>query len=124
VVRKGTDFLLRLRPWSPSAFAVALFATIAASIVQEAVASLGVALHFASFFLAIVVVSLFAGAPAGWCAAALAIPIVWWEFLPPQFEFSPLTPADYHRFAIFLVFSGLAISACNLYREALAILRG
>jgi hypothetical protein len=30
---------------------------------------------------------------------------------------------DYHRFAIFLVSSGLAISACSLYREALAILR-
>ena len=41
-MRKGTDFLLRLRPWSPEAFAVALLATIAASIVQEAMASFGV----------------------------------------------------------------------------------
>jgi hypothetical protein len=122
-VRKSTDFLLRLRPWSPTAFALALLATIAASVVQEAVASLGVPLHFAIFFLAIIVVSLLAGAPAGTSAAALAIPIVWWEFLPPQFEFSPLTGADYHHFAIFLLFSALAISACNLYREALAILR-
>ena len=122
-MRKSTDFLLRLRPWSPTAFALALLATIAASVVQEAVASLGVPLHFAIFFLAIIVVSLLAGAPAGTSAAALAIPIVWWEFLPPQFEFSPLTGADYHHFAIFLLFSALAISACNLYREALAILR-
>ena len=122
-MRKSTDFLLRLRPWSSEAFALALFATLAASIVQEAIASVGVALHFATFFVAIIAVSLLAGAPAGSCTAAIAIPLVWWEFLPPQFEFSPLSGEDYHRFALFLVFNGLAISACSLYREALAILR-
>lgn len=122
-MRKGADFLLRLRPWSSKAFALALLATIAASVVQEAIASVGVSLHFATFFVAIIAVSLLAGAPAGSCVAGITIPIVWWEFLPPHFEFSPLTGGDYHRFALFLVFSGLAISACNLYREALAILR-
>ena len=122
-MRKGADFLLRLRPWSSKAFALALLATLAASILQEAIVAVGVSLHFATFFVAIIVVSLLAGAPAGSCVAAIAIPIVWWEFLPPQFEFSPLSGEDYHRFALFLVFSGLAISACSLYREALAILR-
>lgn len=122
-MRKGADFLLRLRPWSSKAFALALLATLAASILQEAIVSVGVSLHFATFFVAIVAVSLLAGAPAGSCVAAIAIPIVWWEFLPPQFEFSPLNGEDYHRFALFLVLSGLAISACSLYREALAILR-
>jgi len=122
-VRKSTDFLLRLRPWSSEAFVVALLATIAASIVQEAIATLGVTLYFATFFVGIIVVSLLAGAPAGTSVAAIAIPIVWWGFLPPQFEFSPLNGDDYHRFAIFLVLGGLAISACSLYREALAILR-
>jgi K+-sensing histidine kinase KdpD len=122
-VRKGADLLLRLRPWSSKAFALALLATLAASLLQEAIVSVGVSLHFATFFVAIIVVSLLAGAPAGSCVAAIAIPIVWWEFLPPQFEFSPLSGEDYHRFALFLVFSGLAISACSLYREALAILR-
>ena len=122
-MRKGADLLLRLRPWSSKAFALALLATLAASLLQEAIVSVGVSLHFATFFVAIIVVSLLAGAPAGSCVAAIAIPIVWWEFLPPQFEFSPLSGEDYHRFALFLVFSGLAISACSLYREALAILR-
>jgi hypothetical protein len=121
-VRKDADLLLRLRPWSSKAFALALLATLAASILQEAIVSVGVSLQFATFFVAIIVVSLLAGAPAGSCVAATAIPIVWWEFLPPQFEFSPLSGEDYHRFALFLVFSGLAISACSLYREALAIL--
>ena len=122
-MRKGADLLLRLRPWSSKAFALALLATLAASLLQEAIVSVGVSLQFATFFVAIIVVSLLAGAPAGSCVAAIAIPIVWWEFLPPQFEFSPLSGEDYHRFALFLVFSGLAISACSLYREALAILR-
>ena len=122
-MRKGADLLLRLRPWSSKAFALALLATLAASILQEAIVAVGVSLHFATFFVAIIVVSLLAGAPAGSCVAAIAIPIVWWEFLPPQFEFSPLSGEDYHRFALFLVLSGLAISACSLYREALAILR-
>src|SRR6476620_11433964 len=88
-VRKGADLLLRLRPWSSKAFALALLATLAASLLQEAIVSVGVSLHFATFFVAIIVVSLLAGAPAGSCVAAIAIPIVWWEFLPPQFEFSP-----------------------------------
>ena len=123
-MRKGANLILSLRPWSPTAFAVALLAVIVASIVQEMLASLGVVLQFASFFLATIVVSLLAGTPAGSCAAALAIPIVWWEFLPPQFEFSSLTRDDYHRFAVFLVISALAIFACSLYREARAIMRG
>lgn len=122
-MRKSADFLLKLKPWSPEAFGLALLATVAAGFVQEAIVSVGVSLHFSTFFVAIILVSLLAGAPAGSCAAAIAIPIIWWEFLPPQFEFSPLTGEDYHRFLLFLVFSGLAISACNLYRQAIAILR-
>ena len=113
----------RAKPWSAEAFALALAATAGASLVQEAMVSVGLSLQFATFFVAIIAVSLMAGAPAGSCAAAIAIPIVWWEFLPPQFEFSPLNGEDYHRFALFLIFSGLAISGCSLYREALAILR-
>ena len=123
-MRKVSDFLLRLRPWSASAFGVALLSTSVAVIIQEALASIGIEFYFAAFFPAIVVVSLLAGAPAGAFAAALAIPIIWWEFLPPQFEFAPLTGADYHRFAVFVMLSALAIFGCKLYREALAILRG
>jgi len=70
-VRKGADFLLRLRPWSSKAFALALLATLAASILQEAIVSVGVSLHFATFFVAIITVSLLAGAPAGSCVAAI-----------------------------------------------------
>jgi hypothetical protein len=48
--------------------------------------------------VAIIAVRLLAG---GVSVAAIAIPIVWWEFLPPQFEFSPLNGEDYHRSRFF-----------------------
>ena len=118
----GSHFLLRLRPWSASAFGVALLSTTVAILIQEALRTIiGIELHFAVFFPTIVLVSLMAGAPAGAFAAALAVPFIWWEFLPPQFEFALLTPADYDRFVFFLLPLSLAICACQLYREALAV---
>jgi len=42
---------------------------------------------------AILIASLVGGAPAGIFATLLTIPIVWWAFMPPYFEFSPFTPA-------------------------------
>jgi hypothetical protein len=34
---------------------------------------------------------LLAGVPAGTFTAGFTVPIVWWAFMPPQFEFNPLT---------------------------------
>lgn len=122
-MRKNTDYLLKLRPWSLSAFAMALLAVALAAALQETFASFGTTLYFATFFPAILAASLLAGAPAGAFAATLTIPIVWWAFLPPHFEFNPLAAADYDRFFHFLLLSSLAICFSHLYREALAILR-
>jgi K+-sensing histidine kinase KdpD len=117
------NVLLKLRPWSPSAFVVALLLIALAASIQEMLAIFGTNLYFASFFPAILLASLVAGAPAGIFATALSIPIVWWAFLPPHFEFQPLTAEDYHRFAMFALGSALMISFGNLYREALALFR-
>ena len=77
---------------------VALLSTTVAILIQEALRTIiGIELHFAVFFSTIVLVSLMAGAPAGAFAAALAVPFIWWEFLPPQLEF------DYDRFVFFLL---------------------
>jgi K+-sensing histidine kinase KdpD len=118
-----TDYLLSLRPWSPYAFVAALLAVCFAAAAQEILASFGTTLYFAAFVPAILVASLFGGAPAGTFAAVLTIPIVWWAFMPPYFEFNPLTAADYDRFAIFCLTSSLVICFCQLYREALALIR-
>jgi K+-sensing histidine kinase KdpD len=122
-MRNKPDYLFRVKPWSPSAFALALLALVIATATQAIMASLGTTLYFATFFPAILAASLLAGRPAGILTAALTIPIVWWTFMPPYFEFNPLTPADYNNFVLFLLSSSLVIWISHLYREALVILR-
>ena len=122
-MRRRSDYLLLLRPWSFSAFAAAFIAVVFAATMQEVIASFRVSLYFLAFVPAIMAASLLAGAPAGTFAALLTIPIVWWAFMPPHFEFNPLTAADYDRFAVFLLASSLMICFSHLYREALALIR-
>src|ERR1700761_2213575 len=103
MMRTNTDYLFRVKPWSLSSFALALLALLFAATMQAALTSFGTTLYFVTFVPAILVASLLAGAPAGIFAAALTIPIVWWAFMPPHFEFNPLTPADYNSFVLFLL---------------------
>jgi K+-sensing histidine kinase KdpD len=122
-MRKSADYIFRLRPWSLSTFLSALLALAFATTMQEVFASFGAMLYFAAFFPAILIASLIGGAPAGIFATLLTIPIVWWAFMPPFFEFNPLTAADYDSFTTFLLSSSLVVSFSQLCREALAILR-
>jgi len=101
----------------------ALLVIALAAAMQEVLVSLGSTLCFATFFPAILVASLLGGAPAGAFAAAVTIPIVWWAFMPPYFEFNPLSADDYDQIAIFLLCSSLLICFSQLYREALVLLR-
>ena len=80
---------------------------------------LGATVYFATFLPAVLLASLLAGVPAGACAAILTIPIVWWGFIPPVFEFSPLTLVDYNNFTLFLLGSTLLIWFAQLCREGL-----
>ena len=120
-MRDRTNYLLRLQPWSLSAFAAAFVAVVFAATMQEIFASLGTKPYFFAFIPAILVVSLLGGAPAGAFAAVITIPIVWWAFMPPYFEFNPLTADDYDRFATFVLVSSLMICFSHLCREALAL---
>lgn len=122
-MRTRTDYLLLLRPWSIPAFAAAFVAVLFAATMQEVFLSFGTTLYFVAFVPAILIVSLLGGAPAGTFAVLLTIPIVWWAFMPPHFEFNPLTPADYDRFAVFLLVSSLVICFAHLVREALGLIR-
>lgn len=117
------DVILRVRPWSPSAFLAAVLAIVLAASVQEVFVALGARLYFASFFPAILVASLVAGAPAGVFATLLTIPVVWWTFLPPHFQFEPLSSDDYERFVMFALGSALMVSFANLWREAIRLFR-
>jgi K+-sensing histidine kinase KdpD len=115
--------ILRTKPWSPSAFLAAALAIALAAGIQEMFFVFGAKFYFAAFFPAILIASLLAGAPSGIFAMLLTIPIVWWAFMPPHFEFQPLTGDDYHRFAMFALGSALVISFANLFREALVLFR-
>lgn len=117
------NLIQKVRPWSPSAFVAAVLAIVVAASIQEMFVLLGANLYFASFFPAILIASLLAGAPAGIFATLLTVPIVWWAFMPPYFEFEPLGADDYHRIAMFALGSALVISFANLYREALVLFR-
>lgn len=122
-MRYRTGYLPSLQPWSPAAFAAAAAAVVFAATLQEIVATFGVRPYFAGFIPAILVVSLVGGAPAGIFAALLTVPVVWWAFMPPHFEFNPLTSADYDSFATFVLVTALVICFSHLYREARVLMR-
>jgi K+-sensing histidine kinase KdpD len=122
-MRRRSEYLVLLRPWSLSAFAAAFIAVMLAATMQEIIASFGSSPYFAGFVPAILVASLLGGAPAGTFAALITIPIVWWAFMPPYFEFNPLTAAEYDSFAVFVLVSSLMICFAHLYREALGLIR-
>ena len=122
-MRARTDYLLKLRPWSLSAFGAAFMAVMFAATMQEFIASFGTTPYFAGFVPTILVASLLGGAPAGTFAALITIPIVWWAFMPPHFEFNPLTAAEYDSFAVFVLISSLIICFSHLFREALGLIR-
>ena len=120
---KTTHRILKLKPWSPAAFMVALAILCVATALRELLGCLGATVYFATFLPAVLLASLLAGVPAGACAALLAVPIVWWAFLPPVFEFSPLSLADYNSFTLFLLGSILLIWFAQLCREAMVALK-
>ena len=120
-MRRGAEYILKVRP--VSAFSATLLVVALAAATQEVLVLFGSTLCFATFFPAILVASLLGGAAAGAFATAVTIPIVWWAFMPPYFEFNPLTAADYDQIRNFLLCSSLLISFSQLYREALVLSR-
>ena len=122
-MRHRSNYLLRLQPWSPVTFAAAVGAVAFAATLQEIAATFGITPYFAGFIPAILVVSLVCGAPAGILATLLTIPVVWWAFMPPHFEFNPLTSAEYDSFACFVLVASLVVCFSHLYREARVLMR-
>lgn len=122
-MRHRSGYLPKLQPWSPASFAAAIAAVVFAATLQEIAELFGVTPYFAGFIPAILVVSLVGGTPAGIFAALLTVPVVWWAFMPPHFEFNPLSAADYDSFAMFALLASLVICFSHLYREARVLMR-
>jgi K+-sensing histidine kinase KdpD len=113
------EYWLRLRPWSLAALLVALAALSGAIAMRAVLAEFGMPLHFATFLPAILFTALLAGVPAAAFIAISAVVIVWWAFIPPVFEFSPLTRAELHAITLFLLSTALLVWFGHLCRTGL-----
>ena len=110
------EYWLRLNPWSLPALLVAMAGVALAVALHLALAWLGLPLYFGTFFPVILATSLIAGAPAGIFTALCAVIIVWWAFIPPVFEFSPLGRDDIDRVVLFLLSVSVVIWFSHLCR--------
>jgi hypothetical protein len=112
----------RMRPWSWQAFLLGIAIVAASAAVQAICVALGARLYFAAFVPSIFVVGIVAGAPAAMFALLVTIPLVWWAFMPPFFEFSPLTSAYADSINLFFLLAVLLIGIADLCRETIAII--
>ncbi|WP_439373858.1 DUF4118 domain-containing protein [Bradyrhizobium sp. PMVTL-01] len=114
----------RVRPWSWQAFLLGLVIVAVSAMLQGICVALGAKLYFAAFLPSLFVLALVAGAPAAAFAALLTIPLVWWAFIPPFFEFTPLTSANADSINLFCLLAVLLIGLGDLCRETTIIRRG
>lgn len=112
----------QLRPWSWQAFLLGFVAVAALAALQGACVALGAKLYFAAFLPGLFVLGLVAGAPAAAFAALLTIPLVWWAFIPPFFEFNSLTSASTDSINLFCLLAVLLIGLADLCRETMAMI--
>ncbi|KJC46553.1 hypothetical protein [Bradyrhizobium sp. LTSP857] len=119
--RAGLFGVPRVRPWSWQAFLLGFVIVAASAVVQGVCVALGAKLYFAAFLPSIFVVGLVAGAPAAAFAVALIIPLVWWAFMPPFFEFSPLTSNYTDSINLFFLLAVLLIGLADLCRATMVI---
>ncbi|MGY8668276.1 DUF4118 domain-containing protein [Bradyrhizobium sp. UFLA05-109] len=122
--RPGTFSGPKIQPWSWQAFAFAFIVLAASTGLQGACVLLGAQLYFAAFLPAVFIVGIIAGAPAAVFAILLTVPLVWWAFMPPFFEFSTLTRSDAHDINLFFLFSVLLIGLADLCRQTMTIING
>ncbi|BAR59630.1 hypothetical protein NK6_6478 [Bradyrhizobium diazoefficiens] len=91
------------------------------AVFQGICVALGAKLYFAAFLPGLFVLGLVAGAPAAAFAALLTIPLVWWAFMPPFFEFNALTSANTDSINLFCLLAVLLIGLADLCRETMTI---
>ncbi|MCK1666076.1 DUF4118 domain-containing protein [Bradyrhizobium sp. 153] len=111
----------RVRPWSWQAFLLGLVVVAMSAVLQGICVALGAKLYFAAFLPGLFLLGLVAGVPAAALAALLTIPLVWWAFMPPFFEFNSLTSANADSINLFCLLAVLVIGLADLCRETMAI---
>ncbi|WP_375310479.1 DUF4118 domain-containing protein [Bradyrhizobium sp. A5] len=111
----------RMRPWSWQAFLLGFVVVAVSAVLQGICVALGAKLYFAAFLPSLFVLGLVAGAPAAAFAALLTVPLVWWAFIPPFFQFTPLSSANADSVNLFCLLAVLLIGLADLCRETAAI---
>lgn len=119
--RAGLVGVSRVRPWSWQAFLLGFVVVAVSAAIQGACVALGAKLYFAAFLPSLFVLGVVAGAPAAVLAALLTIPLVWWAFIPPFFEFMPLSSANADSINLFCLFAVLLIGLADLCRASMTI---
>lgn len=120
--RAGLLGVPRVRPWSWQAFLLGFGVVAASAAIQGICVAFGAKLYFAAFLPSLFVLGIVAGAPAAAFAALLTVPLVWWAFIPPFFEFTPLTSASADSVNLFCLLAVLLIGLADLCRETMAII--
>lgn len=119
--RAGLVGVPRVRPWSWQAFLLGFVVVAASAAIQGACVALGAKLYFAAFLPSLFVLGIVAGAPAALFAALLTIPLVWWAFMPPFFEFTVLSSANADSINLFCLLAVLLIGLADLCRASMTI---
>lgn len=119
--RAGLVGVPRVRPWSWQAFLLGFIVVAASAALQGACVALGAKLYFAAFLPSLFVLGIVAGAPAALFAALLTIPLVWWAFMPPFFEFTVLSSANADSINLFCLLAVLVIGLADLCRASMTI---
>lgn len=119
--RAGLVGVPRVRPWSWQAFLLGFVVVAASAAIQGACVALGAKLYFAAFLPSLFVLGVVAGAPAAMFAALLTIPLVWWAFMPPFFEFTALSSANADSINLFCLLAVLLIGLADLCRASMTI---
>lgn len=119
--RAGLLGVPRLRPWSWQAFLLGFVVVAVSAVIQGICVALGAKLYFAAFLPSLFVLGLVAGAPAAVFAALLTVPLVWWAFIPPFFQFTPLSSANADSINLFCLLAVLLIGLADLCRETMTL---
>ncbi|MBR0955710.1 DUF4118 domain-containing protein [Bradyrhizobium japonicum] len=121
--RAGLFGVPRVRPWSWQAFLLGLIVVAMSAVLQGICVALGAKHYLVAFLPGLFALALVAGAPAAAFAALLTVPLVWWAFIPPVFQFTPLTSANADSINLFCLLAVLLIGLADLCRETMTIIR-
>ncbi len=102
---------------------MALICLVAATVLRGMFIGVGTDMRFATYFPALLVTGVLAGTPAAILLAIASTIIVWWAFIPPYFQFTPVTRELVVTFLVWAVSAGLLILFAHYFRLALQRLR-